>query len=83
MSKKFKRKVIIVDREFQIRFIRKFLSITFFGTLIALGIILAFYYFTYKHGGMDLNRYLIEIGVSTKVPFITTDRFLLALPVAL
>jgi len=31
---------------------------------------------------MDLNRYLIEIGVDPKVPFITTDRFFLALPVA-
>lgn len=67
MAKDFKRKVLIVDKDFQIRFVRKFASITVLGSVIAVGIILAFYYFTYKHGGRDLYRYLIEVGADEKV----------------
>lgn len=63
MGKSFKRKIIIVDKDFQMRFTRKFVMITLLGTIASLMIILGFYYFTYKHGGKDLSRYLIEVGM--------------------
>lgn len=67
MGKGFKRKIIIVDKEFQMRFTRKFVLITLLGTLISLFIILGFYYFNYKYGGKDLSRYLIEVGIDDKM----------------
>lgn len=70
----FKRKVIIVDKSFQIRFVKKFVSITILGTAIATLIILGFYYFTYKHGGRDLSRYLVEIGMEEGININVTDK---------
>ncbi len=60
---KYKRKIIIIDKDFQLRFVRKFLSITALGTLAAILIILIFYYFTYRHDGKHLVRYLVEVGL--------------------
>jgi ankyrin repeat protein len=73
MSKSFKRKIIIVDKDFQVRFVKKFVSITLIGTIISLVIILTFYYLTYKHGGRDLTRYLIEVGIDRKVELDVRD----------
>jgi len=36
-------------------------------------IILGFYYFTYKHGGKDLSRYLVEIGLGEGLDVNTKD----------
>ena len=67
MGKSFKRKIIIVDKEFQMRFTRKFVLITLLGTFISLFIILGFYYFNYKYGGKEFSRYLIEVGIDDKM----------------
>jgi len=63
---KYKRKILIIDKDFQMRFVKKFVFITLAGTLAALSIILIFYFFTYRHGGKNLVRYLIEVGLESK-----------------
>lgn len=63
---RYKRKILIIDKDFQMRFVKKFVFITLAGTLAALSIILVFYFFTYRHGGKNLVRYLIEVGLESK-----------------
>ncbi len=63
MKSKYKRKIIIVDKDFQMRFIRKFMMITLIGAVIAMAIILVLYYFTYRYGGKHYVRYLVEVGL--------------------
>lgn len=74
MGSSFKRKILIVDKDFQLRFVKKFATITILGSLISIAIILTFYYFTYKYGGKDLYRFLIEVGSEEKINISPKDK---------
>jgi len=73
-NKSFKRKMLIIDRDFQMRFILKFIKIALLGGVISTLIILVFYYFTYKYQGKDLYRYLIEVGSYERLDYNIKDK---------
>ncbi|HOJ49215.1 MAG TPA: ankyrin repeat domain-containing protein [Spirochaetota bacterium] len=73
-NKSFKRKMLIVDKDFQTRFILKFIKIALVGGIISTFIILVFYYFTYKYKGKDLYRYLIEVGSDNRIDYNIRDK---------
>lgn len=82
----YKRKVVLIDKEFQLQFIGRFIIMIFIINLLIAICLYGFYYFKYKAGGISLTRFIVEMGNysrSEKGMFMT-DRFeLILIPMAI
>ncbi len=82
----YKRKVVLIDKEFQLKFIGRFILMVFLISMLISASLYGFYYFKYKAGGISLTRFIVEMGnysTSEKGMFMT-DRFeLILVPLAI
>ncbi len=82
----YKRKVVLIDKDFQLKFIGRFILMVFLISLLIAVSLYGFYYFKYKAGGISLTRFIVEMGnysTSEKGMFMT-DRFeLILVPLAI
>ena len=85
-SQSYKRKVVLIDKEFQLRFIGRFILMVFVVTLLIAISLYGYYYFKFKAGGISLSRFIIETGnfsTSSRGMYMT-DRFeLILIPMAI
>jgi len=84
-EKSNKRKVVLLDKEFQLQFIGKFILMIFAINLVIAVCLYGFYYFKYKAGGISLTRFIVEMGnyADNEKGMYMTDRFeLILVPMA-
>ncbi len=84
-EKSNKRKVVLLDKDFQLQFIGRFILMIFLISIVIAVCLYGFYYFKYKAGGISLTRFIVEMGnyADNEKGMFMTDRFeLILVPLA-
>ena len=85
-SASYKRKVVLIDKDFQLKFIWRFILMVITISILIAVCTYGFYYFKYKAGGISLTRFIVEMGnySSSERGMFMTDRFeLIIVPMAI
>ena len=84
-EKSNKRKVVLLDKDFQLQFIGRFILMIFLISIVIAVCLYGFYYFKSKAGGISLTRFIVEMGnyADNEKGMFMTDRFeLILVPLA-